>query len=538
MCPKLLYLKLDFTHEWTEDGKLIDANTWRNVRIILQLFSKIRVLYCEAPEFHMRDGNNLYLPNQLQILRLCSFTEATITDFIQWLSEGVMLPHLQELAIDSDYLHLPENSIRAISIGCPSLKHLKIKYGSLAPNHVFDMVEYLSKLHHLSLGKCDVWFFQKRDIEQTAATTLDNTVSYAELIQFIALHMKNLRSLHFNQCHLHPLPLSQTSEISSSSITHAPQIQSLKIFDSSSNRPSNADVSMVMDLSDLQILRLDAPSDCKWNKTNRGKKLVNLEIRSNSKEQCENLDHQSDEYEGLPQQLQTLSLWSPSPKLLSTLLLAAPDRSRLLTRLCLNYIPDLSVLNGIKIIPLPQLKTLEIRGVSHLAGENCVHLLRLTTSDAALLRTLSVEALYRVSSNKMTLHDWVSLPDHCPLLQKISFSHLVVPSGVLASWCKENRLSNLEELKLTGPEAVPLVSNEWNLTELWPFLNSHPLLRKIQLSIGRFEKEPDERCDNMSVTFGESLRKKFWWLREVVIMGPTSINSGFELEILGNAIHF
>jgi hypothetical protein len=123
-CPRLTGVRLDFSHEWTEDGFHFATNTWRNVPTILHHFKNLKYLYCEAPEFTDIKFNSA---NQLKRLRLGSFTETTMEDLIAWLNMGAVLPNLQQLAIDGDYLHFPEKAVQAISMACPIITNLKMK---------------------------------------------------------------------------------------------------------------------------------------------------------------------------------------------------------------------------------------------------------------------------------------------------------------------------------------------------------------------------------------------------------------------------
>ncbi|KAJ3326993.1 hypothetical protein HDU76_012449, partial [Blyttiomyces sp. JEL0837] len=501
-------------------------------------------------------------------------------------------------------LHLPGNTITAVAFACPALENLKLKYANLAPDHIIEIASLMPSLLHLSIGKCDVWFYRSlvsvegannRSPADNTAMQLDDDsdhdsddinivdgdprasdgglVSYSELVHFIASHLPSLQSLHFNQCTLHALPTSPSPQVRTRApITHP--LSSLKIFDISEHRPTDSVVNdLVSSFRRLHTLRMDVPASSiipngkgiPWGPGHPTPLplITNLELRG-AKNSVLLVIHPDDDRE--PTSPTTLRPSFPH---------ANSVHAENLTRLKLNYLPDLpESLVTIPPITMPSLIALEIRAISITSHATCLALLGILVGGASRLRSLQVEALHRETA-LFPMHYWTGLVKSNQKLKSIKFTNFRLPVGALSVLskgvpCEEGDLMEasgrfgsediepgwpeLVTFALTGQQCIEKVDIAWEESELKPFIETHRYLRVLRFTVGeiaidgvrvggearRGEVELDIRgidrwSDRNAVLrthkiadmsayrhYGESIKKRWWWLDEVVVLGPLS----------------
>jgi hypothetical protein len=369
-------------------------------------------------------------------------------------------------------------------------------------------------------------------------------VSYTDIIHFLASHLPKLTSLHFNQCILNALPTSHPAAQALSNTNleanhrTAPAfhpLKSLKIFDVGSNRPTDSEVQdLTSTFQFLESLRLDVHGSAlipsgkgiQWHaKPSPFPKIKILELRgskdgimmvptatlsssptlslslgvvgntikpSSLKSKSPTSPSSSKETKAKSPtspptatfpQLESISLWSPPLPTLH-LLLQNPTHASTLTKLCLNYLPEHFPSNS-AAIPLPNLKHLEIRALTHLAPETCLNLLNVTTFSSRQLRYLIIEAFHRESS-LFPLNHLQSLTSRCPLLTHFTLSNFNLPPKTLMHLQNHWR-DTLECLSFKGPSAITKVDKMWESDELGPFLDSHRRLKLLNLGVGEIE---------------------------------------------------
>ncbi|KAI9330374.1 hypothetical protein DFJ73DRAFT_800098, partial [Zopfochytrium polystomum] len=500
-CAKLEVLIVDF------------SKGSHGARNLVELFEStatiptFRYLRVEAPSFLGRSWNqevaNRPVVYQGNSLRLGSTSAEALNAFVRWMRGPVIrLPYLKSLMLDADYLHLPDDTVEAISRSCPLLETLKVKYASLTPTHVFETAEAFPLLRELSIGKCDVWFYkrslqsengERHHVSNNGSVDLvenSETVSYADLVLYLTHHLPNLTLLHFGQCNLIVLPTTQRfPPIREAKHKCSATLRSLKVFDTSPSMPTEEDIlEMVEYFPDLTELKMDVPfsllqpsrrllrlvnqDSTESNTTENGvptllkskslEKLDTLDLRSSKMVQtdfaklaAQPMDEETVDISGfeapLLPSLRSLSLWAPHPASLS-LLLSRTYPLEHLTKLCLNYLLNIDALipedpQSVTPLPLPHLQHLELRFID---PEQTRQLVFLTTSASPNLRHLHIEsAASRLPAHSLNLADWRRLATANPVLERLETSNLPFPAGVLAEWVRNRAFPRLESLWVT-----------------------------------------------------------------------------------------
>ncbi|KAI9203855.1 uncharacterized protein BJ171DRAFT_622702 [Polychytrium aggregatum] len=566
-------------NHWSSAHNEAKINGRRNLGMILKYAKSLRSIDIESPIFWRRDAhpgvidNNQMLrntsvrdsPSTLEHLRISSMVNWSLSNFIRWLSRTTpVLPQLRTFIFDADYTEIPSASfpgfISSLSAGCPCLSSLKIKYATLSKSAVHDITAHLRQLEHLSIGKTDVCFPNPFQLQQASASNQDpdGPVGYGHLIEYLTSSLPQLRSLHFNQCQLTSVPLSDfhgsTEPLTSSSARGCPDngshpLQSLKIFDHGIDRPTSFVVlETLLRFKRLSSIRIDVPSDllhgqrAEYLRTliSARSQLRQIEFRCSSQrfEHTQPVDTTFDlegiqvAHEGpVRPALEALSIWS-SPGFPSMLLndLSAAT----LTRLHLNYLPALSTMMTMKPLSFPCLRELEIKAITLLAHSICLSLLEYLVQDAPKLTSLKLEALHREPTPLD--HTVVSsLGARCPGLQDLKLFHFTIDIAVIKQL--QTMWSSLHTLEITGLNAVPTITLAWE-REFMTFLFNHRGLRHLRLSAGVIlipglnlacgGAAAEPRGDVVSPLpsdlsvfrrYSHLVREKAWWLEECVIRG-------------------
>ncbi|KAJ3214750.1 Protein M3 [Dinochytrium kinnereticum] len=520
-CPRMEHLNLSYLHTWfnasdgdrdelgnfdgeeeedeevgndgfVEDGHRESTSSHRrNLAGILKRGKALRVLDIESATFWHRGPRTDFLSNSmrmdgemfglnLEVLKLGNFSGWSLQNFTIWLGKAGSggLPVLKEFRLDADYLNLPQQFIRNLAIGCPSLKSLRIKYANLAPMHMIEMADQLPNLELLSLGKCEIWFYPSKSEEHAKMTTAliqqwqqdgeesaeeeilasngssaVHFVSYSELVHHLTASMRNLECLHFNQNTLHALASPPPHSRSLRNVVTSHPLQSLKVFDTNETRPTSEQFEeMLGAFPHLQTLRLDVPvlEDIRregsrprsWSFIHELlPNLKVLELRCAKPKMAVGEDaysfHVKEEESSLiPStkfgKISTLAVWSTHPSSLPRLLSL---NAATLTTLTLNYLPGCSMSQDSykgSIPLLPSLKTLAIKTLTHVAVFDAMYLLDAILGEEGCpsLRNLTMEALHRSPLPPVNVQELISVATRTPSLTSLKLNNLKLPKEI------------------------------------------------------------------------------------------------------------
>ncbi|KAI8927474.1 hypothetical protein BC831DRAFT_510893 [Entophlyctis helioformis] len=258
----------------------------RNVGLMLRTVPSLRRLEVDGPSFWRREavphigGLGMDLgssaaqalfascvpfrttppASSLQSLKMTSISSWTLVNLLNWLgnaTHGPRMPELRHLHLDIDYLHFPQHGIKDIAAGCPNLESLKIKFGMMPRDALFDIATHMRSLRSLSLSKCDVWFVSQ---------------SWSHLTVFLASNLPCIEKMSFNSAsiqtlddpHWHSLFDSLMATVGGpASLDSLAGLRHLKILDTSDSRPDATVLHTVaVAFPKLESLRLDVTADC------------------------------------------------------------------------------------------------------------------------------------------------------------------------------------------------------------------------------------------------------------------------------------
>ncbi|KAI9348504.1 hypothetical protein BDR26DRAFT_853359 [Obelidium mucronatum] len=563
--PNLSMVNIQFSAD-EFDGTTLS----RDVGHLLRLGKKLACIYIENPDFILQRNDFARAGDSfvLEKLVLQSMSNEALDNFPLWLQQN-RLPKIQNPS-----LHLPQDTFTRLSETAPGLSTLKLKYCTMAPRHILEIATHFKALKHLSIGKCDAWFYGNSTAVQvpTPAPSLDSeddevfaqnsdshsTVSYSELVHFITSRVPGLLSLHINQCSFNALPQNGEEE----SIQNLPikqhSLQSLKIFDvSDSHRVSEREATQfIMYFPRLTSLRIDVDCELFYNNSSMAaffsndhlQDIKSLELRGSKPYRLNNQTHQ----QLLPpcfNTLERLSLWAAPPSLVFSLL-ENSNVSQTLKSLCLNYIPMESTLShGFE---LPNLQNLEIRAIGISAGNNCTRLLDSLTISSPNLKTVELGSFKR-GSDMFPGSCLLQLSKQCPQITALKLTNFKLSEETLMHLT--TRLLNLERLIITGCQAINVISTTTETRFLFPFLTAHRNLNTLEMSVGGIDTREAQvgtsvvgskeslqlaiqglgfhqrstvirqtRLSDVEVykLYGKRLCERFRWLKNVTILGPLS----------------
>ncbi|KAH6582608.1 hypothetical protein BASA61_005748 [Batrachochytrium salamandrivorans] len=526
----------------------------RNVGLILRALPRLRCLTIDGPSFWRRQtiiGQDISasyadtFSSSLESLKMTSMNSWTMVSFLCWLecysastannssrigsTSSSTLPlfrerlhvtapllNLKHLYLDIDYLHFPENGIKALAGGCPRLEALKIKFGTLPHDSIFDIATHMTSLKRLSLSKCVFWFVSQ---------------NWAQLCTFLASHLKmgtrqgsveennpsGLSVLSFNMCTIQLLEEARWHSVFEQ-LSQTPSkpflgLKQLKILDTCETRVDASILhTLVVMFPALDVLRLDVTSDCfpafdavYLDSLRRGfKGLSTLELRMGK-----------ERIRGDPTKLPTViqadqSIYMPRLKRLSVWCFGIFPHFLLscnvgtIEELVINY--PVVVVSGlgfgvnegrvsemgpqsiltvdkppqVKYTRFPRLQMLEIRGLSNAAHAICLSVLDMIGTDAPVLKSLTLAALCHATS-PLPLHYLTHLAKSSPNLTFLNTSGFIFPTGgftfLRCEW------PHLQTLELMGACSIGTLTSEWERDNLEPFMQSHRYLYRLALGI-------------------------------------------------------
>ncbi|KAI8814209.1 hypothetical protein BJ742DRAFT_848945 [Cladochytrium replicatum] len=423
-----------------------------------------------------------HVSTNLTTLKLSSITPAALGGLALWAeqlsaAEATTLHSLRFLNLDLDYLHVPSHALRTISGASPLLESLKLKFGILSQTALYEIADSNHHLRELNLSKCDFWFHVNPEHASTSNNMGSSSVvqdteirgcrtSYFDVISYLQHSIPSLTKLHFNMCTIRDLRNNAWSSSPTRKRTGTGLI-SLKVFDVGKYRPSVEDVvQLVKRNPNLKSLRMDAEYSliakfdpqvenacCVEHHSPFADLIVSghlskirlLEFRCSRiwkgsdapfpsiKEKTSCVEKMA--IMALPN-LESLSIWS-TPIFPENLL---RDNAKGLKYLAINYPTHPSTLTKFdsrdqwpaSLPSFPNLRKLEIRGITELAHAHCIALLKALVLDGQHGRTknlqeLVVEALYRASGAMPFDLAWQPLVDATPRLVSLKLTNWSFP---------------------------------------------------------------------------------------------------------------
>ncbi|KAJ3071512.1 hypothetical protein HDU98_005221 [Podochytrium sp. JEL0797] len=456
-------------------------------------------------------------------------------------------------------MHLPEDFVNSITRSCPNLDRIKLKFCTLAPQHLIELATECKSLHHISLGKCDAWFFRCQAQPLTFATIMatdefdldafeDSHVSAADIVHFMADHLPHLQSLHLNQCVWNALPSTPDDEPLHSSKTGAQHpLASLKIFDTSAHLSHQDLVHFASRFPSLTSLRVDMDCATFYNPHEFAQSLTQLrrlELRGSK-------PHTSPEpilphFPSSFNHLNTLSLWSAPLEFIHSLLHS--PTSNILTSLSLNYCPNSESLPP---TPLPSLTTLHLRHLGATAHTTCTNLLTSLTASSPRLTHLHLGSFQR-NPNPFPPHTLSTLAQTCPRLQSLHLTNFEIGTQTWHHLTSSTVFPQLRILESNGCESVRNITATFEQDLLFPFIQSHKHLHTLRLNVGGISLQGIELGGQLDAggvlelaveglgfsaraavvrqtrvadmegykLYGRRIVERFRWVKEVAVTGP------------------
>ncbi|KAI8996134.1 hypothetical protein BC832DRAFT_595594 [Gaertneriomyces semiglobifer] len=504
-----------------DDEQARDLEIWRgsgmrrNLAWILSRNPKLKAVTLYCPTVWLR--NSQCVPasfTELTNLKLYDVSSYALESFLDFMRtpEGAppRFPWLKDLTLDIDWLVVDADAYKAISRGCPNLESLKFLYAIFHPTGLTDIAETLPGLKELVLERCDIWF----------------QGGWVAAARYLCSKL-NLTKLWFESSVYRQLP--DTIKVEHAGTRQTFKLRSLKIYDTDEHRPNLAEVKeTVLSFPHLTELMMDVPADAfkeggaeLW--VHAANELVELEKvvlkcgRGSAPWTSNSL---------IPfkwPKLRSLEIWSPPGCPLNLLL---PNAETLRT-LKLYYLPE--VLEENVEIALPNLRKLEVYGISHLGQDIALAAVRSLTSDCPLLKSVYVEAHCRdpqpVSTNFLR-----DLARRCPQLESIHFDKFIFPTDSLSFMANPNIWPHLTTLHLSGRDALVGPTIQWEQHQLWPFLEAHRLLTSLHLGLGSGFRggwrhavklvTPVLPNEDACVAYARRIKRLTPWVHDVIISGP------------------
>ncbi|KAJ3021335.1 UNVERIFIED_CONTAM: hypothetical protein HDU68_009681 [Siphonaria sp. JEL0065] len=426
----------------------------------------------------------------------------------------------------------------------------------LAPNQIIQIPDSLKLLKHLSIGKCDAWFYGTNvnpvdtdvpliageEDEVFAIHPNSRTVSYSDVVHFVASGLPGLLSLHFNHCNFNALPEGLPERIQ----RKKHDLESLKVFDTSI-RVSEAElIGFASHFPKLRTLRVDVDSESFYNESVFAESLADiryLELRGAKPSDVSKLKNQPLQLPSY-RSLNSLSLWSAPQQFVNGFLGNALVANNLKS-LCLNYIQ----LDGtVRRFELKNLEKLEVRAIGSTAGIICTRLLDSLTAASPNLKLLELGSFKR-DSDVFPDGSLQTLTQRCDKLKSFKLTNFKLSTNF---WRMiEHTFFELECMEALGCQTVAVLDKKFEEKEFFPFLNSHKKLKTLKLSVGgidcagfqvgsvvpsdslqlaiqgmgfsnRSAAIRETRCSDLETykKYGHSVCNKFRWLKDVSILGP------------------
>eukprot|EP00842_Homolaphlyctis_polyrhiza_P002359 jgi/Hompol1/3123/HPOL_003126-RA len=519
---------------------------YRNVGSIIRAIPGIRHITIDNPTFWRREPStgSSSTATDLQTLKMTTVSSLALSNFLQWLSQSPSrLPNLKTLSLEIDYFHMPSNAIKAIATGCPNLEVLKIKYGILPREALFDIATHMVGLKKLHLSKSDLWFVSQNwahvcaflAANLAASQPFDsNCSSQVPVIEEARVHRgKRLEALSFDTCTIQYLEEPEWHAMFDSIAQHpvgaCNGVKDLKILDTGDSRP---DASVLHALAvlfpRLTTFRIDITGDCfpafdpvfLGNVRKGWRHLERLELRVGKirplgdpvkryvgRADLNDLSNATLQNQDIAMpKLRRLSVWS---FLEFPHFLIRPNVSHI-TELHINFVSMITpAQRGAGAHPqrdnrysFPVLRELEIRAISNAAHQLCVESLNIVqqhddgTFKLPRLRRLVLDAMSR-NTSPIQWQTLSQLTRSAPDLRYLRTSGFIWPQQGLSrlsdSW------PDLESLEIVGLHSIGVASEAWETAELEPFMQGHRKLHRLTLGVSDLDVDGFKLLDSESI---------------------------------------
>ncbi|KAJ3020086.1 hypothetical protein HKX48_001336 [Thoreauomyces humboldtii] len=530
----------------------------RNLSWILNSVPSLTRVRIDDPHLWIRK-KDMVTTLSLRELSLTSLSPSAILSLVDLLSPGgsrsdsdtdrtPALPHLRTMSLEIDYAFLPLAMFPALARGCPALTSLTLSTLEAPPGLVDAMAEGLKglALTYLEFDKCSVWGPKE---------------GWVSLVGRLCDAFPTLKTLRFGNCLYRVLPAATAHrrdwDAGDGNGNGSHGLEHIKIVPLCDTKLTTEDLaSIVRDYPSLKTISVSAPAhtctsvgipvwlppttSASFNATLSN--LRELTIRSGSIRELSAEPEESSQPIKLPSLTHLNLINCP---LFPTLLVSCNPSH--LTSLKLSYLP--AHLPPTVTIPFPCLRTLVVRGVSHLGHKICIGTVTSLLQHAPRLTSLTVEAFHH-HHRRSHSHDndddddegssTLSFPSHvihdltvsCPDLVHLVIAGFRVRS--LASLTPVASWPRLETLHMVGTKCLPVLTSEWEDEVLVPVLTNRRFLRSVRLQFegiaaGGGSIEPTkgedvlpylarvERDRSTCEAYAMKLRKRFWWIEELVV---------------------
>jgi hypothetical protein len=461
-CPRLTALSMPLFQpgrEEIESEEIDIVNSRRDLGIISKI-PLLQHLTLDCPVFSV-----LSLNHNLRRLKLTSMTSEKTEAFLGLISNALYLNDLEYLSLDLDHTAFPENGISQLTQSCPKLTSLQIKRSYLPDAFVSDLCKMMPHLESLKLHYCDVIFPNS---------------TWAHLISHIGCFMPNLHTVSLKNCIL--IEADEDTPLSSLTRQHL-NLRNLKIFDIYDFRPDrDAFEKLVTDFPKLTCFRTDLNSDCFLANSTKYADNVRLGMQN-----LEILELRFSKSFGDPQKgynkapfsidlpnIRELYIWGvlDFPDFL-----IQPNVERL-EKIELHY--ALTSPSSTAVYNFQKLKSLSIRGVTHLSETLCLKAVSVLTKHSPLLESIEVCSM---NNQNAEFDDSVlrALIKNCKRIR--SFSTFNFKFELHSLYALAQSWPLLETLSIKGNSSINSVSPNFEEEIIEPIVQNHPLLTRVYFCV-------------------------------------------------------
>lgn len=448
-----------FESRWVreQNGIVLRPHERRDLSVILENLSQLHYLSINNPTIWTYDMTHAFYSDSLKTLKLTSLCYSTLASFVTSLKYAAkpLLPNLEELLLDLDYLELPRRAIRYLSTSSPRLQSLKIKYAYFEDAFLPDVCHYLPKLSSLRLSHCKIKF---------------ESDDWAHLIIYMASYLSDLFRLSLSSCTL------DTTDVEPSLFSFKPfekydQLRRLKIIEPSFTKcDASIFFKILTFLPKLTDLRLQFTDECI---------PVDPSYLQTVKKSFSNLNNLELRFQG--PMLKTM-MDIPMPHLKNLTLSCSPFQQNIIMSCDKDILVSLDLKQisnaPVEDIHLPNLRHLTIYGKTKYAGSVTLDILRKVGMHSDKLESVCLVALTTNTTAFPTL--LLQQFSGCtPRLVSFITDHFTYSLDSLSRIT--HKWQFLRQLTLAGPQAVGTAA-KWK-SSLSDFLDLHRRMCSLVLDV-------------------------------------------------------
>ncbi|KAJ3050268.1 hypothetical protein HK097_008770 [Rhizophlyctis rosea] len=546
---------LPFLPTLTQDRTALSLSRGRrNILTLLRQSPSLKFLTIDDPSIWIRPSTMRIFPPQpssltrLTINAISQWPLRQLLEFLNTDAAPTLFSNLQILKIDLDWLHLPPTAIPAFAKGLPNLQSLKLSHAICNADMILNVASSFPTLKAISWRQCDIIW---------------NGGSWAAMIRYLTANILGLEEVGIKDCVLRNentasglVEFFEDLERRGSFMQHG--LKKLVLFDTNETRPRVGDLKRFLGwFPELEVLRVDAPWDClkeavlrEWTGDGKGLEKVNrLELK------CARAYSAEGGAGGMNFSSGRITISEPLGKVPTEILPTVYELSGLreltvsspaelplpfaltnLTTLVINF-PSSSLPPNTPPYDLPNLKTLELRALSHHAHSLILSLLPAFTPNAPRLTSLHLDAIHH-TSKPFPLHTLIDLSRSTSMLKHLHVAHFTFqpPEDHLNFLSKAESFPLLKTIRLSGSQALPMVLQ---CRSLDGFIRNHPHLKSVHvnvsgvMAVGREGEKVEMGGGGRRPSgigrgevygeFGRRLKERFWWVRDVVVGGPRGV---------------